>query len=263
MKVLLRQYGSECYVWKEANYVGGKMRVDANPIHEIDIVSIMDDNRNEYVKCSFCGEIIKNDEHEIEKHRNKCKTSEACFTCGRMRKGDVLSISEKFVKVEDGKYIIKTDQSAKLYCSNGYSSSPDIDSEAARESCRYAPCATARIDAVEDIFTRNPGVFDDIITGDRILEAGYREEYSYISGNNRYYALTGRTKIWAIVNKMNIVDQFRIEMKNRTHYVYYSKKYNEFYTTSYDGMYTVWDGSRYMADSTVTSIKRKIAKLYN
>lgn len=63
MKLLLRQFGDGCYVWKngemedETHFI-----VDGKSVRQTDVVSISRDNRSKFVKCSACGATLKNTE---------------------------------------------------------------------------------------------------------------------------------------------------------------------------------------------------------
>jgi hypothetical protein len=115
------------------------------------------------------------------------------------------------------------------------------------------------MNAIEDIFTKNPGIFDDIITSDKIINAGYKTRLQW-NGTYTAYQLNGRNQIYALVNNLNIVDSFIIRYHNYEWRVFYSKMKNELY---YDrrGVYGVWNPSE-VSDSTVRYIKNKISELY-
>lgn len=67
MKLLLRQFGDECYVWKNAEMNDEKtFIVDGRTVNQGNVVSIYRDNRNKFVKCSHCGTILKNTDAEIK-----------------------------------------------------------------------------------------------------------------------------------------------------------------------------------------------------
>jgi hypothetical protein len=261
MKVLLRNFDNEVYVWKTVKYVNGIMTVDGTNIGETNIVSVEDDDRGDYVTCSACGTILKKGSKEYEEHKHRADSSETCLSCNNLCRTSTRKISTTYKKSDDGRYIVETKESAKLACSWTYPR-VEIESDAARRHCRYSSCKNATMNAFEDIFIRKPGIFDDIITVDRIIEAGYKKENTYSYGSDEtFYALKGRNRIYAVVNKMNIVDHFRVEYKRRVCDVYYSKKYNEFYMRGRNG-YTAWVADYDMSSSTVTYIKKKIAELY-
>ena len=50
MKILLREYNSEDYVWVTAKHNGEYFVVDGEIIEEYRIVSVINDNRKNYIK---------------------------------------------------------------------------------------------------------------------------------------------------------------------------------------------------------------------
>ena len=106
MKLLLRQFGDECYVWKNAEMNDEKtFIVDGRTVNQGNVVSIYGDNRNKFVKCSHCGTILKNTDAEIKEHRLMSTTSTICFRCPNLRKCEEITKSIKYVLQDDGKYI--------------------------------------------------------------------------------------------------------------------------------------------------------------
>ena len=112
------------------------------------------------------------------------------------------------------------------------------------------------------LFTKYPGVFDDMITVDKILDNGFTERINYPSRGLVEYKLKGKNNITAVVNRLNIVDYFEISYRNYTIDVVYSKKYEMMFSIS-SGMYREFNWSQCIPDKTLKSIKEKIASLYN
>ena len=87
MKILLRSD----YKWHDAVFDNQEklFKIDQNVYYggldEIQIVSVKDDNRNDFVICNGCGEIVKNTKAAIKKHLELGKSSQTCFNCKKMR----------------------------------------------------------------------------------------------------------------------------------------------------------------------------------
>lgn len=264
MRVLLRSCrNGEQYVWKKAEMKNANTFTleDGNCVYQTGIVSISRDNRKKFVRCSSCGALIRNTPEAIKEHTDRASTSATCFGCQYMREGDGRQLSAKYTLQEDGSYVVNTKKSTKLYCRASFRFH-DINSQEAREVCRFKGCATAEMQPIEDVFTKYPGLFDDIITVDRILENGFTERTEYTHRGVVYYKLKARNHITAVVNKLNIVDHFVINYRSQSFDVVYSKKYNKLFLIN-GSMYIGYERSRCMPDSTLKSIKEKIASLYN
>jgi hypothetical protein len=262
MKLLLRQFGDGCYVWKngemedETHFI-----VDGKSVRQTDVVSISRDNRSKFVKCSACGATLKNTEEAIKEHRLKGTTSATCIGCRNLRESDSQTKSIKYVLQDDGSYVATIKKEMKLMCRRGWCRSYDINSKEARDGCQYKCCIDARMDGFKDIFMKYPGIFDDIITVDRILDAGFKERNQKRDGT-ALYTLKGRDNIVAIVNAMNIVDYFQVSRYSNSWTVVYSKKYNEFYKI-WNGTYSKWNPAEdVMPHETMQRIKDKIVSLY-
>ena len=157
--------------------------------------------------------------------------------------------------------MVNVKNSVKLSCKNSWDYY-DINSQGARDVCRWKQCATSEMEAIEDVFTKYPCVFDDMITVDKVLDNGFTKREKYDIRNEVYYKLKARNNITAVVNKLNIVDKFVIDYRSRQYNVMYSKKYNKLFTMS-NGKYIVCDSIWCIPDTTFENIKAKIASLYN
>ena len=261
MKVLVRSFGDKVYEWLDAKYDKGYFYIDGYELNEADIVSVLDDNRAEYVVCSSCGALIKNEAAAIEAHKNKYKDCSACFDCKYLREDVKKLVDVKYDLQPSGEYVANKNIVVNLQCGASYWSHPIIHTEDARETCAYRGCVNATTQSVTDIFIEKPGVFDDIITVDKIVEAGYKTALNYHRGSVGY-RLKGRNEIYAVVNSMNVVDNFQIDYRGSSYIIYYSKKYNEFYYVGRRGKYVIWNNFTGMPTATTEYIKNKIAKLY-
>lgn len=263
MRILLRNYDGEQYVWKKAEVKSATKFTleDGCDVSQAEIVSISRDNRKKFVKCSACGEIIRNTQEAINEHKLKGTTSATCFGCKYMREMGSKQLSVKYTLQEDGSYSANVKKSLNLVCTATWST-PDINSENARRYCKFKQCATAEMKAIEDVFTKYPNVFDDIITVDKVLDNGFTERKEYTSRGQVEYKLKARNNITAVVNKLNIVDCFVIDYRSHRITVLYSKKYDKLFAMS-SGTYTEVKGIWFMPDTTFANIKEKIASLYN
>ena len=106
MRILLRNYNGEQYVWKKAEMKSATKFAleDGGEVRQADIVSISRDNRKKFVKCSACGEIIRNTPEAIKEHRDRASTSATCFGCKYMREMGSKQLSVKYTLQEDGSY---------------------------------------------------------------------------------------------------------------------------------------------------------------
>lgn len=262
MKLLLRKFGDECYVWKNAEMKNETIFiVDGKEVKQANVVSIYRDNRNKFVKCPACGTILKNTDEEIKEHRLKGTTSATCFGCPNLGESGSKTKSCKYVLQNDGKYIATIKKETNLICRRSWYYNYNINSQEARANCIYKGCIGATMESIKDVFTEYPGIFDDIITVDRILDDGFKDREQKRDGT-AWYTLKGRDNIIAIVNAINIVDCFMVSRYNNNWTVVYSKKYNEFYGIQ-NGKYRKWNPTEdVMPHETLQRIKSKIVSLY-
>lgn len=263
MKVLLRNYMGEQYVWKKAEMKNDVQFTleDGGTVNQANIVSISRDNRKKFVKCPACGRIVRNTPEAINEHKLRASTSATCFGCPYMKEIESKQLSTKYTLQEDGRYAANIKKSVRLVCRSSYRYY-DINSQEARDCCRFTRCATAEMQNIEDIFTKYPGVFDDIITVDKVLDNGFTDRREYTRDNVVYYKLKARNNITAVVNKLNIIDYFVIDYRSNRYSVVYSKKYNKFFYSSSD-VYRECLRPCSIPTSTFENIKAKIASLYN
>lgn len=261
MKVLLREYAGEQYVWMDAEKNDkNKFVVNGNTISETKIVSVSDYKAGKFVTCANCGAIIPNNKKAIEAHKNMSCDWHNCLNCSLLKIDRVELHNRKFLLQEDGTFNMSAKESVKLRCGNRYSDN-EITSERMRKECRFAFCKNADMVVPNDFFAQNPGAFDDLITVDKIIECGYSKTYR---GNDyTEYKLKAKNTITAFVNKLNIVDHFRISYRHDFCDVVYSKKLDQLFDIGYyqNGEYkkpTIWS----MPTTSMENIKQKIASLY-
>lgn len=259
MKLLLRSYNNEPYVWKDAKYETRGWVVNDAPVVETNIVSILNDNRNQYFKCSRCGEIFRKGSPKWEQHQQRTTDTSKCFDCPYLRYSTNGTVKRTFALQDDGKYTMTEKYpNTTLQCRYNYPSI-DIASEDARSRCQYNECATATSEPITDIFTENPGIFDSIITINKVLQAGYVERY--IRHLWTEYKMKGKYTIYAEVNDLNIVDHFKIGYRGNLWDVYYSQVTNKLYNCTYENKYQEWNPYQ-VPNSTIEAITKKIATLY-
>lgn len=263
MKILLRRHGTKNYVWVDATYDAQSFRVGAMRVSLTNIVSVSDDDRKKYVKCSACGAIFKSDSKEIEVHKNRWKDIATCLNCSLMTAYNLGDQKTSYEMDETGKYKRTVEGYVDLRCkARRYYNPEPLLGNVDRGCCRYKACSTAEMQELSDIFFDHPGVFDDIITVDRIIEVGYKSsEASSIHGYYIEYALNGRNNIRAVTNSDGIVDFFNFKYGNKKWAIVYSKKLDKLFTTC-GHEYLEWNPAD-LSDSTKAYVKRKISELYN
>lgn len=261
MKILLRKWDDEVYVWKDATYRKNTFFVDEEDVLYQNIVSVSDDNRNKYVACSVCGEVFRKGSKQWEQHIKPVTDSSKCFDCRMLKVGTINSNKRKFTLLPNGKYQITQKGECTPRCGVLYWNEPSIDSEEARENCMYNRCSSknATPKEITDIFTQYKGVFDELITVDRIVENGYTERNEYIEYQT--YKLKAKNTIYARVNSLNIVDNFIIHYRNEEYIVCYSKKYDKLFMSNWNYDYAEFEPHS-IPTRTLENIKAKIASLY-
>ena len=261
MQILLRDFNDRQYEWFTASYNENGFVVDDVRIYEYNIVSVMNDNRKNYVKCSSCGKIVSKNEKKFDNHKRNASSCETCFNCPSMRTRDELIRKIKYTLNKDGEATRQVESSVKLVCCRSfYDTTYPINSPEAVARCKKRQCANAKGIEISDIFTQMPGVFDDIITIDKILDNGYAR-INYMDYEYSEYVLNDEFDIQARVNSLNIVDRFVVEYEGYYYNLWYSKKYDEFFTTDDHDKYCVWKSTYCQEDQE--AIKAAIRKYYN
>lgn len=262
MKVLMRRFEEKPYVWKEATRSeDGAYIVNGKRVEETSIVSVADMGKTKYVKCSNCGEIIPNRKRAIEAHKNISCSWKSCLSCRNLSEKNIKSENKSYKLNDDGTFSRTDKANVTLWCNCSYYHRYDIMLNEARKSCRYAGCKNATFVPVNGFFDKHPDAFDDMITVDRIIDAGFTTKYSLRDGSVNYQ-LKAKNTIVAKVNAMNIVEYFAISYRNDSCTVVYSKALNKLFTFG-NGTYQEFTGLWHMPASTVENIKKKISSLYN
>lgn len=260
MEILLRRYNNETYVWKKAKFVNGSIKVDGESFHENRIVSIRNDIRKNYVRCSQCNTYFKKGSSKIEKHKELITDSHLCFGCDYLRQSVKLQKSQKYELLENGNYLSRSKSEVFLHCAATYYK--DINSQEAREACKYNRCRNATMQPATGFFIDYPGAFDDMITINKVIDYGYKSASFSNYDQLTNYRLKGRYNLEAVVNNLNIVESFSLSYRNHYWQIYYSKKYNEFFVL-HGNTYKKWNPLYDMNSETATKIKEIITTLYN
>ena len=263
MKILLRKYGTECYVWKKAKWKNFGFYVvddnnDTNAVPLNNIVTIDKDSRKGKVVCRSCGALIKNTPEAIAKHYMDMESKKDCLKCQCLKVGTHLKeIKQSYTLQEDGTYNIASKFNANLYCgkSGYYYTRYPINSLNANDTCMYFECRRKGVIEPNDIFIKYPGVFDDMITTDALTEHKWKYEGVYAE----HFVFDGRSRgtLKACVNSIGIVDKFELRYRGRKYYFYYSYKYDKLFRSDYGTMIPYE-----IPQSKITDAKKKIRALY-
>lgn len=260
MKILLREYKNQQYVWVTAKYDGYKFIVDGRKQYETNIVSVINDNRKNYVKCSSCGKMFPKKGKKFAKHKEEARTIKPCLGCRSLITNEISDAKPRYIYNDDGTFTKKTETTVDLLCNSHFWTTPKCNSEDAINICKLRQCGTAKGEEIHDTFTDLPGIFDDIITVDKILDNGY-EQINWSDNSMAEYAINNSIGLCAYVNRLGIVDKFYINTYEYGGYVWYSKKYDEFFTYSSSDTYTVWVPIGLNKEDEL-GIKAYIRKLY-
>ena len=259
MKVLLRKYNGKPYVWEKASYTGSEFVVNGCTVQEGDVISVMNDNRKNYVKCSSCGQIFRKGSDAFEIHQQQSKGTNMCLTCPNLSARDCGETQVKYVPNGDGTYKKKTVSNVSLYCGGVLIFGKyELNDEVVTERCKYRRCHMATATEVSDFFTTFPGAFDDIITVDKVIDSGYVDFERY--GDDSEYGIQSDFYIRAYVNSIGIVQSFFVDYDGEYYTLLYSKKYDVLFELNSNGKYVVWDPP--CEHEVVRQIKEDIAKLY-
>ena len=273
MKILLKNNGNEEFVWKDAIYKDGHFQYvndagEQTKLNLTDILSVSDDDRNKYVVCANCGELIKNTPKAIEKHFVTKESNRDCMSCSELYIGKRQdTIKRSYIKLEDDSYQITDKFVAPLRCGRYYG--VDINSEKAINNCKYLRCRTAGVQKISDIFTEYPGVFDVVITTDMLSEkkwnyCGAKTVYNYTFGSYRQiFKYNGhlRETLYAVVNSLGLVEYFEVWHNRASYKFYYSVKYDKFFYEDC-GFYKEGYPTNKISESKYESVCKKIRNLY-
>lgn len=259
MKILLRNYNGNRYVWKDAKWDGIYKLLDTNEgFYETRILAVQDDDRAGYVKCANCGELVKNDPESIEQHYAKLEAKKDCLNCDKLvvygdRYGNTRSVEDTGA----GYYKVAETYVTRLGCKMGYYTE-DIHSSSAKRNCKYAKCRRFGVKEICDAFVKYPGLFEKQITVDMLTSKKYAFDKT-MDGFHRY-DLKMYDTVKACVNDLGIVDHFIVVSKGWAYKFYYSDKYKKLFFedyNSYNENVTDW-----ITQSKADKIIEKLSKLY-
>ena len=259
MKILLRKYGDEYYVWKTATFSNGEYYIDSERVRQIEILAVKDANANEYVICKNCGEKILNNPESIEQHYAERERQKNCLTCKRAMPYNIGMKERTFVSDENGNYHVVEKYTANLRCQSSYA---DINSESSALHCDFMQCRHMGVKPFGDMLMQYPDMFETQITVDALQKKGYQHVGLTLERSGDYfkYDMKSRGTVWACVNECGIVDHFACSYKYNVFYVYYSEKYNKLFFNR-NGKY---DENRpyTLSDAKYNFLMTKIPELY-
>jgi hypothetical protein len=264
MKILIRRFDNEYYVWKDAKYKDNNYYINDSgveiPVSEIVVLAVKDDNRDNKVICKHCGELIDDNPDAIEKHFASREASRNCLICDKcVPYGTKKNLTTVYTSNGDGTYHQCINSDVRLCCKNaGYYSEIDINSSDAAKYCQFNQCRTKGVRKFEDFFLKYPGAFDKQLTVDFLNEKGFAFE-TYYNGYF-WYDLKLRGALQACVNEMGVIDHFVVKHRGWTYNAYYSERYDTLFFEDYN-LYSETTPSN-MSDSKHKSAKDKIAALY-
>lgn len=261
MKILIRQYESKYYVWKDAEWQDGNYVIPntKQKISMTNILAVTEDNRIGYVQCYHCGKLIKNDPESIEQHFAEVEARKDCLKCEKMVPyGDKMSPVLTIERNADGTYSVVEKYNTKLGCRASYYYTQNIESEKVKRDCIYLQCRRNGVREINDAFVKYPGMFEKQITADTLVAnkcvfEGYNDGYYE-------YDMKMRGSVKACVNEMGIVDHFVVLARGWRYIFYYSDKYKKIFFNYYDKYY---ENTRdYITDSKADSIIKKLSSIY-
>ena len=260
MEVLLRKFGEDYYVWKEANYSKGEfVFADGDSkINQTSIIAIRNDNRKDFVECAHCGETIHNDPESIEAHFAAQEAKRDCFHCGELSSSNISNIDAQYVKNDDGTYTRAATNKVNLYCGRYSWDRKLIDSPAANMGCKYTQCRRKGVREISDIFVKYPDLFHKQATVDTLDE----KNSTYDGCERRFfvYDLKCHNAVKAYVNLLGIIDHFTISFRTHTMTVFYSAKYDKIFFKNWD---EYSENAPYdISDTRYNQAKAKISALY-
>jgi hypothetical protein len=247
-------------VWTESIYKNGSFySADGRTSYYISrIYAVKDDNRNKTVICSACGKEVHNTPSAIKTHRNMVNKSNKCFECNYLKHKNSTTLSHKYVLNEDGTYTESTKNKLELKCGMKWSAY-DINSEDAKQNCRYAACQNATFKRIEDFWTQYPNAFDEFITVDRIIDTGYKNMCRYSDGVS--FTLKGKANLVANTNNQGVCYQFTLRHYRRSYILRYSKKYDKVWIDEYNRFKDL--SSLRLSAEKEEAVISKIRALYN
>jgi hypothetical protein len=263
MKILLRKFGDEYYVWKDAVYKNSYYIENDGVeilIHENLILAVKDDDRGGKVLCKYCNALIDDTPEAIEKHFADREASKNCLTCELcVPYGTRNNSTTVYTPNGDGTYHQCINEDVKLRCKNaGYYSEVDINSSYAAKNCQFNLCRIKGVQKFEDFFLKYPGAFDKNLTVDFLNQ----KEFVYEGYYNGFfhYDLKLRNALSACVNEMGVVDHFIVRHRGWSFNAYYSERYDKLFFERFNDYGETTPGN--MSDTKHKNAKDKIAALY-
>lgn len=257
-RVLLRKD----YRWHNACWDEKKNRltVAGSSVSQANIVSIENDPRVKYLVCKMCGSVIKNTKKAIEEHVQLGTSSKACLTCKSLRLKDEQDLKESFHKNEDGTYTQTRKAVCKLVCDFSYGC-PSIDSDKARNVCRYRKCGAETIEPVEKFFAKYPGAFDDMATVDALDMGKWTVNCRY-NDDTVELKRSGRYNIFVRTTSLGIVDRFVCHYRSDTYEIVYSKKYDKLFMIDFGEYADVTSSNTKLSESYLNELMKIVRNIY-
>lgn len=255
MKVILRKFGNESYVVKDIELDNNAYKCEDKGVSETDILTILENKHNEFIKCSNCGDVIKNDAKSIKEHISRKDSHVGCFTCDYVRTAESKNQKIKYALNEDKTFHRSLTDDVKLECIASYPRN-DIMNSATKIRCRYAMCSKETLVTGNTFFSKYPNAFDDMITVDAL---NFKELHEYNGWT--ILVLKCRGAIEAYANKNGIIDHFEVRTRYDSRNVYYSKKYNKLFYNKH-GHYLEMESDYYWSRDKIDYIKKTISNLY-
>lgn len=269
MRILLRKFNNKFYVWKDAKYIDGKYHIIENDesigvVNQTNIFAIDGDDRSNFVQCNHCGATIKNDQESIDAHFAEEEAKRNCLECVDMvHMGGEKDSVIKYTKNEDGTYHYMKECNTSLGCSYAsYRAYENINSERAKERCKYYQCRVKGTSQTNDVFVKYPGLFNKQITIDCLVQNGFMSKRYLGYGSGEWVVslgLRGNT-LHAIVNELGIVDRFWINHRYDRCVAYYSEKYDKLFFEYGDNYGD--EMPYFLSKAKHDAAKKIIAKLY-
>lgn len=264
MRILLRRYGSETYVWKDATYENEHFYVKNSDgskanVHEIAIVAVEGDENKGFVVCNNCGALIKNNPAAIAAHYEEKEAQRDCAKCEHIAYAkDKEVLGREIVENGDGTYHVKEEFNAELRCGFTYWNPVSVSSAVRNGTCKYTACRKKGVRATIDIFAKFPGVFDKAITVDALVA----KKLKFDGYENGYflYDMKSRGTIKACANEKGIVECFLVTSRGRHIHFYYSEKYDKMFFkngTRYEEGHPYW-----VTEKKFEEAHQKIKELY-
>lgn len=266
MRILLRVYGDNEYVWKDATYKNERYYLTdpesgwETEVFETNIAAVEDHAGGDYVVCMNCGEVIPNTPEAIEAHFVEKESTRDCTNCRYLQfDSNRRNLSRTLVDQGNGVYTITENFESNLYCNSTYYRKRVEDVDFA-STCTFYRCRQVGTRPPRDIFSNYPNAFDTAITVDTLIEHKYKADGK--DGRFFLYDMKSRGTIKACVNSLGIVECFRVSSNGGKLYFYYSERYDRvFMDTGWDRNY-VMSLPYWFRENKYEEAMKKIRALY-